>query len=114
MRLSVLMELFLLNKSNEIEISSTRFANVAFSDGSLLYSFLNRFSKNQPLVAPNDIKRYFISPQESGELSLMSCLLGNNKELFFPKISKKLPEVSFKEMALLFIEKKEQTNVAIP
>ena len=71
-----------------------------------LYSFLNRFSKNQPLVAPNDIKRYFISPQESGELSLMSCLLGNNKELFFPKISKKLPEVSFKEMALLFIEKK--------
>ena len=100
-----IMELFLLNKSNEIEISSTRFANVAFSDGSLLYSFLNRFSKNQPLVAPNDIKRYFISPQESGELCLLSCLLGNNKELFFPKISKKLPEVSFKEMALLFIEK---------
>ena len=100
-----IMEMFLISKSEEIQISSTRFANVAFSDGSLLDSFINRFAKKQPLVAPNDIKRYFITPKESGELSLLSCLLAKNRELFFPKISNDLPEISFMDLAYSFIEK---------
>jgi FlaA1/EpsC-like NDP-sugar epimerase len=52
------------------------FANVAFSDGSLLHGFNQRFAKRQPISAPNDVRRYFVTPQESGELCLLSCLLG--------------------------------------
>ena len=98
-----IMEKFLIRKSNEIQISSARFANVAFSDGSLLYSFLNRFSKRQPIVAPNDIKRYFITPKESGELCLMSCLLGKNREVFFPKLTDLLPPTSFNDLACKYL-----------
>ena len=98
-----IMEKFLIRKSNEIQISSARFANVAFSDGSLLYSFLNRFSKRQPIVAPNDIKRYFITPKESGELCLMSCLLGKNREVFFPKLTASLPPTSFNDLACKYL-----------
>ena len=71
-----IMELFLMRESKKISISTARFANVAFSDGSLLHGFNQRIQKKQPIVAPNDIKRYFVTPQESGELCLMSCLLG--------------------------------------
>ncbi|HFQ5125091.1 TPA: polysaccharide biosynthesis protein, partial [Vibrio vulnificus] len=67
-----IMEMFLMRKSEQIAISTARFANVAFSDGSLLHGFNQRIQKNQPIVAPNDIKRYFVTPQESGELCLMS------------------------------------------
>ena len=63
-----IMEMFLVHKSNNLNISSTRFANVAFSDGSLLHGFNKRLEKGQPLVAPKDIRRYFITPKESGEL----------------------------------------------
>jgi len=80
------MELFLNYYSNKINISSARFANVAFSDGSLLDGFKYRFIKRQPIVAPHDIKRYFISSEESGQLCLLSCLLGENKDIFFPKL----------------------------
>ena len=71
-----IMELFLMRRSIEIPISTARFANVAFSDGSLLYGFNRRIEKNQPLSAPNDVKRYFVTPNEAGELCLMSALLG--------------------------------------
>ena len=67
-----IMEMYLMRKSQEIKISTARFANVAFSDGSLLHGFNQRILKKQPIVAPNDIKRYFATPKEPGELCLMS------------------------------------------
>ena len=82
-----IMEMFLNKYSNEIPISTARFANVAFSDGSLLHGFKYRIEKKQPIVAPNDIKRYFISKEDSGILCLFSCLLGENRDVFFPKTS---------------------------
>jgi len=98
-----IMEMFLLKKSQEIIISTARFANVAFSDGSLLHGFKNRFSKKQPFSAPNDVKRYFVTPQESGELCLLSGLLGNNREIFFPKLSEKLHLIKFSNIAKMYI-----------
>ena len=74
MGLKKIMELFAYKYFNRIKISMARFHNVAFSDGSLLYSFEKRLEKNQPIVAPDDIERYFVIPKESGELCLMSCL----------------------------------------
>ena len=65
-----IMEMFLMQNSSKIEISSARFANVAFPDGSLLDSFKKRLEKKQPIVAPKDIRRYFITPQEAGELCI--------------------------------------------
>ena len=79
-------------------------ANVAFSDGSLLHGFNQRFAKRQPIAAPNDIKRYFVTPQESGELCLMSCLLGENRDIFFPKISEKLHLITLSEIATKYLD----------
>jgi FlaA1/EpsC-like NDP-sugar epimerase len=79
-----IMEIFLMRESLTQNISMARFANVAFSDGSLLHGFNQRFAKQQPFAVPNDIRRYFITPQESGELCLLSGLLGENREIFFP------------------------------
>ncbi len=90
-----IMEMFLMRRSLDINISSARFANVAFSDGSLLHGFNMRMEKNQPIAAPNDVRRYFITPQESGELCLMSCILGDNRDIFFPKLSESIHLVSF-------------------
>ena len=78
-----IMEMFLIRESLTQNISMARFANVAFSDGSLLHGFKQRFEKRQPLAAPNDVRRYFVTPQESGELCLLSGLLGENREIFF-------------------------------
>lgn len=69
-----IMEMYLMKYSEEISISTARFANVAFSDGSLLHGFNQRIQKHQPIVAPNDVKRYFVTPKESGELCLMSTM----------------------------------------
>ena len=101
-----IMEMFLLRKSEKISISSARFANVAFSDGSLLHGFNQRIDNKQPIVAPNDIKRYFITPRESGELCLMSSLLGENRDIFFPKLSKKLNLISFSDIAIEYLQQK--------
>ena len=90
-----IMEMFLMRRSLDINISSARFANVAFSDGSLLHGFNMRMEKNQPIAAPNDVRRYFITPEESGELCLMSCILGDNRDIFFPKLSESTNLVSF-------------------
>lgn len=100
-----IMELFLMRESNEIPISTARFANVAFSDGSLLHGFNQRIQKRQPIVAPNDIKRYFVTPQESGELCLLSTLLGENKDIFFPKLSSELNLITFAEIAVNYLER---------
>jgi len=99
-----IMEMFLMRRSETIEISTARFANVAFSDGSLLHGFNQRIQKQQPIVAPNDIKRYFVTPQESGELCLMSCLLGENRDIFFPKLSEDLHLISFADIAMRYLK----------
>lgn len=98
-----IMEMFLMRKSKEITISTARFANVAFSDGSLLHGFNKRIEKKQPIVAPNDIKRYFVIPKESGELCLMSCVFGENRDIFFPKLSENLHLITFAEIAVKYL-----------
>jgi len=97
------MEMFLMRASLDLPISTARFANVAFSDGSLLHGFNQRFAKRQPISAPNDVRRYFVTPQESGELCLMSCLLGENRDIFFPKLSEKLHLITFAEIAVQYL-----------
>jgi UDP-N-acetylglucosamine 4,6-dehydratase len=99
-----IMEMFLMRESESIKISTARFANVAFSDGSLLHGFNQRFAKRQPISAPNDVRRYFVTPQESGELCLMSCLLGENRDIFFPKLSEQLHLTTFSDIAERYIE----------
>jgi FlaA1/EpsC-like NDP-sugar epimerase len=97
------MELFLMRASQELPISTARFANVAFSDGSLLHGFNQRFAKRQPISAPHDVRRYFITPQESGELCLLSCLLGENRDIFFPKLSEQLDLLTFSDIAVRYL-----------
>jgi len=101
-----IMEMFLMRRSLDINISTARFANVAFSDGSLLHGFNQRIEKRQPIAAPNDIKRYFLTPQESGELCLMSCIFGENRDIFFPKLSEALHLISFSDIAIKYLENK--------
>ena len=98
-----IMEMFLMRESLSQRISMARFANVAFSDGSLLHGYNQRFAKRQPLTAPIDVRRYFITPQESGELCLLSGLLGENRDIFFPKLSEKLHLITFSEIAVRFL-----------
>lgn len=98
-----IMEMFLMRASEQLPISTARFANVAFSDGSLLHGFNQRFSKHQPISAPSDVRRYFITPQESGELCLMSCLLGDNRDIFFPKLSEALDLTRFSDIAIRYL-----------
>ncbi|MDE5421905.1 UDP-N-acetylglucosamine 4,6-dehydratase [Ancylomarina sp. DW003] len=99
-----IMEMFLMRRSKEINISTARFANVAFSDGSLLHGFNQRIQKLQPIVAPNDIRRYFVIPKESGELCLMSCIFGENRDIFFPKLSEDLHLISFADIAVKYLK----------
>jgi len=101
-----IMEMFVHRNSTQIDVSMARFANVAFSDGSLLHGFNQRLEKKQPIVAPNDIKRYFVTPKESGELCLMSCIFGENRDIFFPKLSEALHLISFSEIAVKYLQEK--------
>jgi len=101
-----IMEMFLMRESLTQDISMARFANVAFSDGSLLHGFNQRFTKKQPFSAPNDVRRYFVTPQESGELCLLSGLLGNNRDIFFPKLSEKLHLITFSEIAVRYLRER--------
>ena len=80
------MEDMIFSYSDRFPVKTARFANVAFSNGSLPDGFLHRLSKGQPLTAPRDVKRYFVSPEESGQICLMACILGQNREIFFPKL----------------------------
>jgi len=100
------MEMFLMRRSLDISIATARFANVAFSDGSLLHGFNLRLEKNQPIVAPFDIKRYFLTAIESGQLCLMSCIFGDNRDIFFPKLNESLHLISFSEIAVKYLLKK--------
>ena len=100
----MLMEELIMAYSDRLPIKTARFANVAFSDGSLLHGFNQRIQKQQPIVAPKDVKRYFVVPQESGELCLMSCLFGNNREIYFPKLSEELHLITFSEIAVNYLK----------
>jgi len=98
-----IMEMFLMQKSTELTISTARFANVAFSDGSLLHGFDQRIKKNQPIAAPSDVKRYFVIPEESGELCLMSTIFGENRDIYFPKLNHDLHLITFSEIAKRYL-----------
>ncbi len=100
-----IMEMFLANESNNVAISSARFANVAFSDGSLPDGFGRRLEQRQPLSAPSDIVRYFITSREAGELCLLSGILGENREIFFPN-NLLLKPISFSFLAIRYLENK--------
>ena len=81
-----IMEDVIFSYSDRFTVKTARFANVAFSNGSLPAGFLARISKLQPLSAPSDVKRYFVSPEESGQICMLACILGKNREIFFPKL----------------------------
>jgi FlaA1/EpsC-like NDP-sugar epimerase len=83
-----IMEDMIMTYSNKFSVTTARFANVAFSNGSLPAGFLERISKNQPISAPNDITRYFVSPEESGQICLLACIIGKSGEIYFPKLRK--------------------------
>ena len=99
-----IMEKFLIRESQYQNISLARFANVAFSDGSLLFGFEQRVKKKQPLSAPNDIERYFVTNKESGELCLFSCIFGENRDIFFPKLSENFKLIKFTDIAQSFLK----------
>lgn len=101
-----IMEMFVNRRSKDIKVSMARFANVAFSDGSLLHGFNKRIEKKQPIVAPNDIKRYFVIPKEAGELCLMSCIFGENRDIYFPKLNENLHLITFSEIAEKYLKAK--------
>lgn len=98
-----IMELFMMRESQSIDTAMARFANVAFSDGSLLHGFSQRLLKGQPLSAPSDVQRYFVTPQEAGELCLLSTLYGENLDVFFPKLAKELHLIRFSDIAQSFL-----------
>ena len=100
-----LMENLIMSYAPEMKITTARFANVAFSNGSLLRGFVERMMKKQPLSSPSDIKRYFISPAESGELCAIACVLGNSGEIFFPKLREDEMK-TFSDIAVAFLNEK--------
>ncbi len=81
-----IMEDVIFSYSDKFPVKTARFANVAFSNGSLPAGFLARIQKLQPLSAPSDVRRYFVSPEESGQICMLACMLGKNREIFFPKL----------------------------
>ena len=93
-----IMELVLLDANYNFNISSARFANVACLDGSLLHGFTQRIQKKQPISAPKDVRRYFITPKESAQLCLISTIFGNNKDIFFPRLNENIKLTSFIEI----------------
>lgn len=98
------MERVMFLYSDKVPCSTSRFANVAFSEGSLLAGFYRRLEKKQPISAPSDVKRYFISHEEAGQLCLLSCFLGENRDIYFPKLDKDSDMCTFSEIATIFLE----------
>ncbi len=98
-----IMEEMIMTYSRKYPVTTARFANVAFSNGSLPYGFLNRIAKRQPISAPNDVTRYFVSPEESGQICLLACILGNTGEIYFPKLRKE-QVMRFSYMATKLLE----------
>ena len=101
-----LMEKLILSKKNNFRVSTARFANVAFSNGSLLDGFIYRLNKKQPLSCPSDIKRFFVTPEQSGQICLLATFLGRTGNIFFPKLDFHNDQIYFKEIALDFLKEK--------
>ena len=99
-----LMEKLILSKKNNFRVSTARFANVAFSNGSLLDGFIFRLNKNQPLSCPSDIKRFFVTPEQSGQICLLATFLGETGSIFFPKLDFHKDQIYFKDIALDFLK----------
>jgi len=99
-----MMEELILSYSDKFKISTARFANVAFSNGSLLEGFLKRIEKEQPISCPADVTRFFVAAQEAGEICLMACILSNTSEIFFPKLDMKKDLVNFAEIFPPFLK----------
>lgn len=99
-----IMEMFLMRRSDEIAVSTARFANVAFSDGSLPHSWTVRVQKHQPLAAPDDVRRYFVTPAEGAVLCLMSTFFGGTRDIFFPKLSEELHLEKFSSICRRYVE----------
>ena len=99
-----IMEKFLLSSSDKQNISFARFANVAFSDGSLLHGFNQRVTKKQPIAAPKDVRRYFVTQKESGHLCMLSGIFGSNRDIYFPKLKHELHLETFSNIAIRYIE----------
>ena len=85
-----MMENVIMSYSKDLKITTARFANVAFSNGSLLYGYIERLLQRQPISCPSDVKRFFVSPEESGEICLLTSILGNSGDIYFPKLNEKL------------------------
>ena len=98
-----LMEKLILSKKNKFRVSTARFANVAFSNGSLLDGFVKRLNKKQPLSCPNDIKRFFVTPDQSGQICLLATFLGDTGNIFFPKLDFHNDQIFFKDIALDYL-----------
>ena len=99
-----LMEKLILSKKQKFRVSTARFANVAFSNGSLLDGFIYRLNKRQPLSCPSDIKRFFVTPEQSGQICLLATFLGDTGNIFFPKLDFHKDQIYFKDIALDFLK----------
>ena len=99
-----LMEKLIISKKNIFRVSTARFANVAFSNGSLLDGFVFRLEKKQPFSCPSDIKRFFVTPEQSGQICLLSTFLGESGDIFFPKLDFHNDQMFFKDIAINFIK----------
>lgn len=95
-----LMEEMIMAYADKLPIKTARFANVAFSNGSLPLGFLERLNKNQPWSCPRGIRRFFVSPQESGELCLIASIMGESGDIFFPKLDEDRDMIPFDQIAL--------------
>ena len=98
-----IMEDMIMIYSKKYPVTTARFANVAFSNGSLLAGFIDRISKGQPISAPNDVTRYFVSPKESGQICLLACMLGNSGEIYFPRLRKE-QVMTFSDIATILLK----------
>lgn len=98
-----IMEDVIFTYSDKFPVKTARFANVAFSNGSLPAGFIARLQRLQPISAPSDVKRYFVSPEESGQICMLSCMLGNNREIFFPRLEE-AQMMTFDKIATAFLE----------
>ncbi|WP_026452707.1 polysaccharide biosynthesis protein [Aequorivita capsosiphonis] len=105
-----LMEEVIMSYSDDLQITTARFANVAFSNGSLLAGYIERLFQNQPISCPSDVKRFFVSPIESGQICMLACMLGNSGEIFFPKLASE-EMVYFKEITLDFFKASKRAVV---
>ncbi len=101
-----IMEDVIFSYSDKFPVKTARFANVAFSNGSLPAGFIDRLSKLQPISAPSDVKRYFVSPQESGQICMLACMLGKNREIYFPKLEEKKMK-TFSSIAIDFLHEND-------